>query len=217
MKEVTVMKIAKFFAAVFALLGCTFFLSTAVVCFASLDSSVWMVKLPEGAVECSEELMDAVNTGDYEAVSELLYGQPDFGADREPEEEMGQMIWDAFQNSICMELTGECYAENSEILRNGTITALDIPSLAEAFQSRFHALLTARMEAATQMEELYDENSNFRKELVEEVRDEALKQVLQEHDHLVSREITLKLIRRDGRWWVVPDGALLTAISGGVA
>jgi len=27
----------------------------------------------------------------------------------------------------------------------------------------------------------------------------------------------MELVHRDGQWWVVPDGALLTALSGGLA
>jgi len=31
---------------------------------------------------------------------------------------------------------------------------------------------------------------------------------------MITREVTVKLINRDGKWWVVPDQALLQALSG---
>ena len=46
---------------------------------------------------------------------------------------------------------------------------------------------------------------------------QAVVQALAEDGQLVTRDVTLNLICRDGQWWAVPDQALLQAISGGVA
>ena len=54
-------------------------------------------------------------------------------------------------------------------------------------------------------------------DLVEEVLSQAVVQALAEDGQLVTRDVTLNLICRDGQWWAVPDQALLQAISGGVA
>lgn len=98
-----------------------------------------------------------------------------------------------------------------------TITTLDISSVTGALTEHAHALLTARVEGAEEMTELYDEENNFREELVSEVLQEAVVQALAEDAQTVTYDVTLNLIYRDGQWWVVPDQALLDAISGGVA
>lgn len=210
------MKIAKFFSAIFALLGTVLMVGTAALCLISLDADVKVKKLPDEAVECSEKLMEALDSGDYAVVGSLLYGQPDLGADREPADEMGELVWSAFTDSISFAFAGECYATNSGFSRDATITTLDISGVTGALTERAHALLTARVEAAQEMSEIYDEENNFREDLVNEVLREALAQALAEDAQTVTYDVTLNLIYREDQWWVVPDQALLQAISGGV-
>ena len=79
-----------------------------------------------------------------------------------------------------------------------------------------HALLTQRVETAEDMSELYDEENNFRQDLVDAIVLEAVDQAIRENGQTASFDVTLSLIQRDGQWWVVPDQALLQAISGGL-
>ena len=211
------MKIARFFAVLFGLIGTVLMLGAVVLCLVSLDEPVKLAETPAAAVACSEKLMEAVAAGDYTAAANVIYGQPDLGVDREPADVEGAMIWDAFVDSISYEFKGECYATDSGIARDAAITALDIPSVTENLAQRAHALLTKRVETATDMAQLYDEENNFREDLVDGVLSEAVEQALAEDSKLVTRNVTLNLIYRDGQWWVVPDQTLLQTISGGVA
>ena len=211
------MKIAKFFAGIFAAAGAVLLVGSIGLCLFSLNAPVRMTQVPEAAVACSEELMTAIADGDFASASERLYGQPELGADRDPADAMGLMVWDAFEKSLSCEFQGACYADETGIYRNASITALDIPSVTENLQTRAHALLTQKVEAATDMAELYDENNDFREDLVTQVLYGALAQAISQDGKTVTRDVTLKLIHRDGQWWVVPDAALLQAITGGVA
>ena len=211
------MKIARFFAVIFGLIGTVLMIGSIGLCLISLDAPVRMPETPAAAVECSEDLMNALADGDCAAAGNVLYGQPDLGVDREPADEVGQMIWTAFLGSISYEFKGDCYATDSGIARDATITAMDIPSVTDAVSQHAHALLTARVENATDMAELYDEENNFREDLVADVLSEAVVRALAENAETVTRDVTLNLICRDGQWWVVPDQALLQTISGGVA
>lgn len=211
------MKIAKFFAGIFAAAGTVLLVGSIGLCLFSLNAPVQMTQVPEAAVSCSEELVAAIADGDFASVAERLYGQPELGAGRDPADAMGVMVWDAFVQSLSCEFQGDCYADESGIYRDASITALDIPSVTENLQTRAHALLTQKVEAATDMAELYDENNDFREDLVSQVLCDALVQAISQDGKTVTRDVTLKLIYRDGQWWVVPDAALLQAITGGVA
>lgn len=211
------MKIARVFAAVFGIIGAVLMLGTVVLCLVSLDEPVKMAQVPTDAVACSEEMMEALASGDYDSAASLLYGQPDLGVDHIPTDDVGAMVWAAFVDSISYEFAGDCYATDSGIFRDATVTTLEIPSVTENLSTRAHALLTARVEAAEDMTELYDEENNFREELVTQVLHEAMEQAIREDARTVTRDVTLKLIYRDGQWWVVPDQALLQSITGGVA
>lgn len=211
------MKIARVFSVVFGIIGAVLMLGTVVLCLISLDAPVRMAEVPEAAVACSEEMMEALAAGDFAAAAGFLYGQPDLGVDHAPTDVIGEMVWNAFTDSISYEFAGECYATDSGIFRDVTITALEIPSVTENLQTRAQALLTEKMEAAEDMTELYDEENNFREALIDQTLREAAEQAIREDARTVTRDVTLKLIHRDDRWWAVPDQALLQTIAGGVA
>ena len=210
------MKIAKFVGVLFGLVGTVLMVGAIAVCLMNLDAPVKIVEYPQAAMERSEEMMEAVVQGNYAAAAKVMYGQPKLGADRAAEEEVGQLVWDAFVDSIAYEFEGECYATDSGIARKATVTTLDISSVTENLRERSQALLSARVEAATDVTELYN-GEEFREDVVMEVLKEAVRQALQEDAKTVSRDVTMNLIYRDGQWWVVPDQALLKAISGNVS
>ena len=204
------MKTARFFACIFGILGTVLMAFSIGLCLLSLDKEAELKAVPAEAAACAETLMQAIDAGDYAAAAGVLYGQPDLGADREPANEAGVMIWDAFRDSISCEFAGEWYVTDAGIARDVVITSMDIASVT-------HAIMTAKVEAATDMAELYDENNGFREDLVEAVLSEAVVRAMAEDAETVTREVTLTLIQRDGRWWVVPEDGLLQAISGGLA
>ena len=211
------MKIAKFFSGLFAIVGTVLMVGTIGLCLICLDRKTELVETPAGAVSCAEALQSAVCDGDYPAVSRLLYGQPEFGVDRKPSTEAGIMIWDAFTGSLTFSFQGDFYATDSGIARDAVIAAMDISSVTAALNRQAHSLLTARVEAATEMEQLYDENNNFREELVADVIQEAVVRALAENAQQISQTVTVKFVCRDGQWWAVADGALLKVLSGGLA
>lgn len=211
------MKIAKFFAGIFGAVGAVLLAGSIGLCLLSLDAPVRMTEPPAGAVECSEKLADAISQRDYAAVGGCLYGQPDLGMEGAIEETMVFEIWNVFENSLSFSFKGDCYAQDSGIYRDAAVTYLEVASVTENLQTRAHALLTEKVEAATDMAELYDENNEFREDLVIQVLYEALDQACAEDARVVTKDMTLELLHRDGRWWVVPDAALLQALSGGLA
>ena len=118
--------------------------------------------------------------------------------------------------SLSCEFRGSCYATDTGLARDAVITALDVSTVTEAVGEYAHALLTQRVETAEDMSELYDEEDNFRQDLVDAIVLEAVDQAIRENGQTASFDVTLSLIQRDGQWWVVPDQALLQAISGGL-
>lgn len=183
----------------------------------SLDKPVELAGIPEEAMALSEELMEAVARGDLQAAGNMMYGQPSLGVDREPEDEMGKRVWQKFIGSITYEFTGDCYATDSGISRDATITTLDIAKAVPGLRDRIQTELNRRVAEAENMDDLYDENNNFHEAMVMEIFDQAVTEALKEQTPSIQRAITMNLVYRDGQWWVVPDQALLKAISGNMA
>lgn len=210
------MKIAKLFSGIFAALGAVLMLLALVLSLSARNASPKLVQTPQGAEDQSQALLDAIARGDLDAAGKTMYGQPELGGEPNAEDPAGQKIWDAFVGSLSCQLRGGCYATDTGLARDAVITALDIPTVTDAVGAHAHALLTQRVESAEDMSELYDEENNFRQDLVDAVLLEAVDQAIREDAQTVAYEVTLGLIQRDGQWWVVPDQALLQAISGGL-
>ena len=211
------MKIARFFSLVFGAVGAVLMAGTLILCLTSLNDSVKLSDIPQEAQTCSEELELALETGDFAAASALMYGQPDLGVSTQPTDTLSTQLWDAFAQSIELEFKGPCYASESGICRDAVITALDIPGTMAGLQQRAHDLLTTQVENAESMEQLYDETFNFREELVQQVLQQAVEQTVALDALTVSRDVTLTMVRKDDRWWAVPDQALLQVVSGSIA
>lgn len=211
------MKIARFFAGIFGTIGTILMVGAIGLCLLSLNTPARIQQMPREAVDCSEELMEAISRGDYEAAATLMYGQPDLGVHGKPADQAGEMIWTAFLGSISYEFKGPCYVLDAGLARDVAVTALDVPSVTEGIGRRAHEMLTEKVASATDMAELYDETNNFREELVNEVLSAAVVYALAEDAKTVTRDVTVKLICRDGQWWAVPDGELLQLLSGGIA
>jgi hypothetical protein len=90
---------------------------------------------------------------------------------------------------------------------------LDIASVTEKLQERAQSLVNQKIASAENLTEVYDESGSFREELVTQILQQALQQCLTQDAETFTREVTVKLINRDGKWWVVPDPALLQALS----
>lgn len=211
------MKIAKFFAGVFGAVGMVLLVGSIGLCLFSLNAPARVGQVPEGAVACSAALEAAVTEKDYDRLEDCIYGQPDLGLEGTPQEELSRMVWDLARQKLEFTWQGDCYMQDAILCRDASVTYMDVASVTENLQTRAHALLTMQVENATDMDQLYDDNGDFRQELLDQVMKTALTQCCTEDARTVTVAVTVELVSRDGQWWAVPDQALLTALSGGLA
>lgn len=171
---------------------------------------------PEEAEQQVVGLMEAVCHGDYATASTYLQGQPGLGVDREASDEVGVLIWNALCDSMSYELVGECYATEEGLAQNVTMTCLDITSVTAVLKERSQALLEQRVEEAEDLEDVYDEDLQYREDFVMDVLYDAATAALAEDATYVTTELTLNLSYQGEKWWIIGDKALLDAISGGI-
>jgi len=208
------MKIARFFAYIFACIGVLLLVGSMGFLLLNRDAEVRLLELPQEAVSCSDAFVRALNEGDLEAAAQLMYGQPDLGVGTASGNPETALLWEAFRDSIAAEQTGAWEVEQSALVRTVSITNLDVSAILGKLPERARSLLDQRIASAEDLAEIYDEENEFREELVEEILQEALQQSLAQDAQLVTRDVTLKLVNRDGRWWVVPQENLLQILSG---
>ena len=210
------MKLKKLLSALFALFGACVAAATIYISIHAMDSMPMLLTPPDVARSKVIMLMNAVCDGDYDEASQSIYGTPALGVDREASDEVGVLIWDAFESSISYELLGECYTTEQGLAQKVSITCLDVTSITEHLRDRSQALLEQRVAEAADVSEIYDENNEYREDFVMNVLYDAAADVLEEKARKQTFEVTVNLSYQDGNWWVVADEALLDAISGGI-
>ena len=208
------MKIARFFAAIFACIGTLLLIGSMGFFLLNRNADVRIQELPQKAVSVSDAFSQALNGGDLEAAAQLMYGQPDLGLAASSDDPETALVWDAFCGGIAFSYSGDCYVDQGTLVRKGTITTMNISSVLETLPERTQALLNQRITTAEALTDIYDENNDFRQELVDAVMREALQQSLSQDAQPVTREVTVKLTKRDGQWWVVPHQNLLQILTG---
>ena len=210
------MKISRFFAGLFGLLGVLIAVGTILLCLQSLDREPMLLKAPAAAASRVEEMFQAVCCDDYTAVSALMYGTPDLDSSVESGDGVSDLIWNAFVDSIGYKLDGDCYATESGLAQNVNMSYLDISSVTAGLQERCRNLLLQRIESAEEMDEIYDENNEYRQDVVDAIVSAATRAALSEDARYVETQLTIQLVYSRGQWWVLADDALMQAISGGM-
>lgn len=206
--------ITKFIGLVFILAGVAAAGFTVEVAKNNLDSIPVLLAPVEEAETQAQALMEAVANGDYETAGTLILGNPKLGVDRDPADTVGIMIWEAFVSSYSYEMVGESFATDSGIAQKVKVSYLDISSVTNNLKERSQTLLEARVAQAEDVDEIYDENNNYKESFVMEVLYDAVVDALAEDAKMTGAEFTINLVYRDGQWLVVSDSALLSAISG---
>ena len=175
-----------------------------------------LLATPEAASQQVTGLMEAVCSGDFATASTYLQGQPGLGVDREATDEVGILIWEAFRDSMSYELVGECYATEAGLSQNVTLTCLDVTSVTAVLKERSQALLEQRVDEAENLEDVYDENLQYREDFVMDVLYDAAVMALEKDAKIMTTELTLNLSFQNEQWWIAADRELLDAISGGI-
>lgn len=138
-------------------------------------------------------MLDSVSTGDYAAAGKQMQNQPDLDFYC-PENAIGKACWDAFIGSIRYELVGEGYACGDGAAHKIRVTCLDLSAISESLPERVSALLEAKMAACGDISEVYDENREYRQELIDELTLEAIEAILTEEAKSITVELEVKLV-----------------------
>lgn len=211
------MKAVKYlFSVLLAAIGLSAAAAAVFLCMKFVDAKPVLLTPPDVARSKVIMLMNAVSEGDYEEASQAIYGTPDLGVDREAADEVGVLIWDAFEGSVTYELLGDCYTTDQGLAQDIAITCLDVTSVTENLNERSQAMLEQRVAEAEDVSDIYDENNEYREDFVMAVLRDAVVDALDEDARKMTVELTVNLSYQDGKWWVVADEALLDAISGGI-
>ena len=200
---------------IFGVLAVVLAVSALLICLTQRNAAPKLFGKAEGAEKCARAMMDCISRGDYAGASAYLYGTPSLGIGDQRETPAAECVWDAFVSSMECRSRGSCYATDAGVAMDFTVSGLDIPSLTQELKQRSAAVLEARVEAAENMSQVYDSNQQYREDFIQSVLEEAAREAVAAVSP-VENAVTVQLVYEGNQWWVVPDSALMTAISGGI-
>ena len=94
------------------------------------------------------------------------------------------------------------------------LTALDVDDAVEKIGTLAVKRMQERVAAASDMSELYGDDGQYHSELVDDVLQQAALETLMCDLPTVTTGITLHLTQSEEAWKVIPDRALINALSG---
>lgn len=199
----------------FGTLGAMLAAAALVVCLTGREAEPVMVRYPQEAEECAGAMMDALCGGDFRQASRYLYGTPVPDAGAGGGDEADAQLWTAFASSLRCTPESRCYATAGGVAQDITVSSLNIGQVLQTMKTTAPLLLEQQIARAGRMDEVYNADHEYREEFLQDVMRRAAAAALETAD-TVAHTLTVNLTYCDGQWWVVPDQALLEAVSGGI-
>lgn len=209
------MKKCILFSHLFVLLAFLLATGVLVICLTQTDSDPKILGSPQQAALCTQEFLNALNAGDFQGASKLLYGCPTLHPDASQVGEAGQLIWSAFTSSLEFSHSGEYYPVEGGIGLDVAVQSLDLPTLLQSMEQSAPQLLESSISHTKKMSDVYNEDHNYRDDFLQSVLRSSAETALETAAPL-RRSLCLTLIHDGKQWWVSPDEAVLFALSGGL-
>ena len=190
----------------FAFLAALFGLAAVGAAIFCTNAKPVLLDVPPEASAQMEKLLRSLCDGDAAGAEAVLYGDVSLDLEEMPENPVHAMIWKAYLQSLDYVLEGDLYASDTGLAQDVKLISMDLEAVTENLGTRARTLLNQAVETAEDPAELYNENNDYREELVMEVLQQAACQALESDMRYTYQRMTLRLIYED-QWLVIPgDG-----------
>ena len=172
---------------------------------------------PEISTEVFDGFVFSLSGKDWAGADGYL-SEGSLGLDREPEGSFAAALWNAQQDAWEFSAPGDPVLTGQTLSRRYEVRTLDYSSLPDRLRPAMDGLLEEEARAASLRSDIYDENGEYRSDLLEKCLDQALETVLGDPDAFaVTKELTLRAEYSGGQWRILPDEGLADALTGGAA
>ena len=162
------------------------------------------------------EFFDALSRQEYETAYGCLYGVESLGLEQRPARQSDAMVVDAMRAQLSAELYGECSVNGETAYQQVNCRYFDLNKL-DAEAGTLALINVSRYASTHPVGDLYNENGNYRPELLRDAWDQAVAELLQHPEsYRSSGGLQLELRWYEGRWRIVPNEKLLQLLCGGV-
>ena len=182
--------------------------------FWGLQAEPVILREPEKARQCAEGFLKAINDGSLAEAADYLPDPSVLGEVPEGADPIAALIWDTYRTQLNAELVSGLYTTADGLCMDMELTALDVDDAVEKIGTLAVKRMQERVAAASDMSELYGDDGQYHSELVDDVLQQAALETLMCDLPTVTTGITLHLAQSGKTWKVIPDQALINALSG---
>ena len=165
---------------------------------------------PSAAAETVQSFADAVSAGDLNTAASCLYGSPRLTGDSFDDGSAGAALWARFTGSLRCTVSGPAAATAAGVSYILTCEGMDLTAALSELEEILPDFLSRR---AASDPDAYAADGGWRQEFLDDALPAAAAAVSETR---FSRQFTVELVKEDGAWKIIPDAALLSALSGGL-
>ena len=199
---------------VLSIMGFLSIIAGIIAVFWGLQAEPVILREPEKARQCAEEFLQAINDGSLAEAADYLPDPSVLGEVPEDADPIAGLVWDTYRTQLDAELVSGLYTKADGLCMDMELTALDVDDVVEKIGTLAVERMQDRVAAASDMSELYGDDGQYRPELVDDVLQQAALETLMCDLPTVTTGITLHLTQSGEAWKVIPDRALINALSG---
>ena len=182
--------------------------------FWGLQAEPVILREPEKARQCAEGFLKAINDGSLAEAADYLPDPSVLGEVPEGADPIAALIWDTYRTQLNAELVSGLYTTADGLCMDMELTALDVDDAVEKIGTLAVKRMQERVAAASDMSELYGDDGQYHSELVDDVLQQAALETRMCALPPVTPGIPRHLTQTDEAWKVIPDRALINALSG---
>ena len=151
---------------------------------------------------------------EWEDAASHVRGEPDLDLGRMPENPVERQIWETYLLSWSWSMGEGGMTDSVSAWQEVHFTAMRPDVFTDALNDHVETVLSGWVNERP-LAEVYDENGQFREEVVRAALEEAVRDRLARSDeYLAVTTVTLHLIYENGQWLILPEDALWNALSG---
>lgn len=199
---------------VLSIMGFLSIIAGIIAVFWGLQAEPVILREPEKGKQCAEEFLQAINDGNLAEAADYLPDPSALGKVPEDADPIAALIWDTYRTQLDAELVSGLYTTADGLCMDMELTALDVDDVVEKIGTLAVERMQERVAAASDMSELYGDDGQYRPELVDDVLQQAALETLMCDLPTVTTGITLHLTQSGEAWKVIPDQALIDALTG---
>ena len=167
--------------------------------------------------ETVSAFFDALHKADYETVNGILGNCTLVNTDMSQQSEVNRKLFSALSDSISSRFAGDCRVDGLNAVQTVQVTYFDISSSAAQLNTLTKEQLDLMLSEVDNASELYDENGEYRHDVVMQVFEQAVVIMLENvNDYYVTREFDINLFYEDDNWYIEPSEDILGCMIGGM-